>query len=87
MDLQERPDVQYHTVAVDFLPASVIGTGMRRIAAQLAAGGCCCCLQWVALGAATAGWVPAVLKAALPARQVGLCCWWVLLAGCWLGAA
>lgn len=78
--------MRYHTVAVDFLPASVIGTGMRRIAAQLAAGGCCGCLQWVALGAATAGGVPAVLKASLLPNG-GNCADGVPAAGCWLGAA
>lgn len=35
---QERPDVAYHTVAVDFLPPPLVGAGMARVAASLAAG-------------------------------------------------
>lgn len=40
--LQERPDVRFHTVAVDFLPPPVIGEGMSRIAAWLAKGAWMC---------------------------------------------
>ena len=35
---QERPDVTYSLLAVDFLPASVIHTALTKVAGQLAAG-------------------------------------------------
>lgn len=37
--LQERPDVNYHTVAVDFMPPEVVQSSLTRIAAMLAKGG------------------------------------------------
>jgi hypothetical protein len=47
---QERPDVAYHTVAVDFLPPRLVGAGMARAAASLATGepvgwGVCVCVM------------------------------------------
>lgn len=36
--LQERPDVAYHLVAVDFLPAPVIQASLARLAAEFANG-------------------------------------------------
>lgn len=35
---QERPDVTYHLLAVDFLPPQLLGTLLTSVAAQLAAG-------------------------------------------------
>ena len=42
---QERPDVQFHTVAVDFLLPSVIGASMQRISTMLARGARQCCMR------------------------------------------
>jgi hypothetical protein len=36
--LQERPDVAYHLVAVDFLPPAVIQASLARLAAEFASG-------------------------------------------------
>lgn len=35
---QERPDVSYHTLAIDFLPPALVGAGMTRVSAMLARG-------------------------------------------------
>lgn len=35
---QERPDVRYHTVAIDFLPPALVGAGMTRVSGMLARG-------------------------------------------------
>ena len=35
---QERPDVNYHTVAVDFIPPEVVQSSLTRIAVMLAKG-------------------------------------------------
>ena len=35
---QERPDVAFHTVAVDFMPPSVVNSGLQNIAVMLASG-------------------------------------------------
>lgn len=36
--LQERPDVRYSLLAVDFMPPAVLGQLLRRVAARLASG-------------------------------------------------
>jgi hypothetical protein len=36
---QERPDVAYHLVAVDFLPTAVIQASLARLATEFASGG------------------------------------------------
>lgn len=35
---QERPDVRYHLIAIDFLPPAAIHASMQRVSALLAAG-------------------------------------------------
>ena len=64
---QERPDVSYHAVAVDFLPPRLVGPAMARISTRLAAG------RIVPLPPLSYGLgaAPAALRQLAAARHVG----------------
>ena len=43
---QERPDVAYHLIAIDFLPPAAIHASMRHISTLLASGESSCGWDW-----------------------------------------